>query len=207
MDAMLSGGVAMPGLKGNTIGVGHDIIDYLSAVANHFKLTIVITSGYRSADDQASAMYKNWLKLKCGTVYSKKALPEADREQPDAFYKAAMEDPKADSLAKTKGKSGFLALARARLGMRSQHTKGRAVDVTQASVSPAAYRAIILHMKEVKEGNRRDIHHFESATLLQKPSAADMTAWNALSTAPVPHVHVDTTMIAGLDLPCLEARA
>lgn len=195
----------MPGLKGNTVKVGHDIIDYLTAIANHFKLTIVITSGYRSADDQASAMYNNWIKLKRGAVYSKKALPEEDRKKLDAFYKAAMEDPKADIAAKSKAKAGFLALARDRLGARSQHTKGRAVDVTQASISPGAYRAITLKMKDVKEGKRHDIYHFESTTLLPKPSDADKKLWDALPAGPVPHSATGPVMVAGLDLPCLES--
>lgn len=56
----------MAGLHGNTHGVGRDIVEYLTTVALHFKLTIFITSGYRNASDQTEAMFQYWLRLKRG---------------------------------------------------------------------------------------------------------------------------------------------
>lgn len=168
----------MAGLQGNTQGVGRDIVDYLTEVATHFDLTIVVTSGYRDASRQAKAMFDNWIHLKRGAVYAKAALPEADRERLDRYYRTALEDANANGAERSAAQAAFMKLAGERVGTRSMHTRGRAVDVTQASVPAAAYRAITRRMKEVREG-RDDIYHFESAARIPKPGAADRRAWGS----------------------------
>ncbi|MBJ7309723.1 hypothetical protein ACFOLJ_11000 [Rugamonas sp. CCM 8940] len=174
----------MAGLHGNTQGVGRDIVDYLTAVATHFTLTINVTSGYRGASDQAQAMLKYWLKLKRGKVYGKKDLPEVERKKLDAYFKTCKADPKAKLTERQEARRSFLKLAGEQLGNKSRHCSGRAVDVTQASVPAAAYRAITLKLKEVREG-RGDIYHFESVATVPSVSADDKKSWDALSTSPL----------------------
>ena len=84
----------MAGLQGNLKGVGADIVGFLTDVATHFNLTIVVTSGYRDAAAQAAAMLGNWKKLKRGMVYAKATLPEEDRKKLDQYYVDAVENPK-----------------------------------------------------------------------------------------------------------------
>ena len=170
----------MPGLGGSsTAGVGKDIVDYLTAVALHYNVTIHVTSGYRDAAGQGKAMFDNWIKLKRGAVYSKRALPEADRKTLDALYKTAKEDPSADAKAKTDAQAKFLKLASDKVGNKSMHTRGRATDVTQASVPSVVYAAIVRRMKEVKEGNRNDIYHFESSATIPPVTDAEKKLWGS----------------------------
>jgi hypothetical protein len=175
----------MAGLRGNTHGVGSDIVGYLKAVALHFKITIVVTSGYRNGADQAQAMFKNWLRLKRGKVYSKRRLPEAQRQQLDNFYQLCKGPSNATEQERADARASFLKLAEDKLGGKSKHCKGRAVDVTQDSIPPAAYHAITMKLKEVREG-RNDIYHFECDTFVPRASSVDMQRWDELPELWVP---------------------
>jgi hypothetical protein len=166
----------MSGLQGNLKGVGADIVGFLTDVATHFNLTIVVTSGYRDAAAQAAAMLGNWKKLKRGMVYAKATLPEEDRKQLDRYYIDALENPNASEVDRKAARAAFLALAADKVGSKGKHTMGRAVDVAQASVPIHAYRVITRRMKEVKEG-RNDIYHFESVPVIPKATPAEMKAW------------------------------
>lgn len=167
----------MAGLRGNTHGVGSDIVGYLKAVALHFKINIMVTSGYRNGSDQAKAMFKHWIRLKRGRVYSKRSLPESQRKQLDDFYQACRAPSTATLKERDAAKAGFLKLAQERLDRKSKQRKGRAVDVAQAGVSPAVYHAITMKLKDVRQG-RNDIYHFESDSVLPAVTSADKQNWD-----------------------------
>jgi uncharacterized protein YcbK (DUF882 family) len=171
----------MKRLHGRTSGVGRDILFYLDEVASYFDTTFVITSGYRTKAQQADAMLKNWLKLERGSVYSKKALPEVERVRLDGLYKTAKEDATAAVALRQDAKSQFLQLAIEKVGSRSMHSNGRAVDITQASVSPTAYLVIAMKLAPVREGKRRDIYHFESERLIPRPTELDRKQWDQIA--------------------------
>lgn len=151
------------GVTGKTSGVGTDIIDYLKAVGENYSVTLNITSGKRSPEEQGIAMFDNWIKLKRGDVYRTDTLNAADKKTLDDYYKTAMEDPKAADADKKKAEADFKKLATDKVGKKSKHASGRAVDVAQSSVSDKVYKAITVQMDEVDE-HRTDIYHFESVS-------------------------------------------
>ena len=161
----------MAGVTGKTSGVGSDIIDYLAAVGENYSITLNVTSGKRSPEEQGEAMFDNWIKLKRGNVYSSSALSSSDKKTLDEYYVTAMEDDKASSADKKKAETEFKKLATEKVGKKTKHASGRAVDVAQSSVSDKAYKAITLHMDEVPEGGRTDIYHFESTSTV--PAVTD----------------------------------
>lgn len=158
------------GVAGKTSGVGSDIIDYLRAVGENYSVTINITSGKRSPEEQGIAMFDNWIKLKRGNVYSAATLTGDDKKTLDGYYKTAMEDPKASDEDKKKAETDFKKLATDKVGKKSKHATGRAVDVAHSTVSDKVYKAITVEMDEVDEG-RTDIYHFESVSKV--PAATD----------------------------------
>jgi hypothetical protein len=163
-------------VTGKTSGVGKDIIDYLEAVADHFNKDIVVTSGKRSASEQAQAMFDNWIDLKRGAVYKTETLPASDRAKLDEYYKTAVEKKDASASDKAKAKKDFLDLAEEKVGKKSKHASGRAVDVAKSSVTSSMYKAITKGLDEVKEG-RDDIYHFESTSSVPKPTDAMKESW------------------------------
>lgn len=174
----------MAGLSGiSTTGVGSDIVAYLKAVAEHFNVTLVVTSGFRDAAAQGRAMFDNWIKLQRGLVYAQATLPSDDRKALDDFYNAA-HDAKATAQARAQAQSDFLGRACAVVGTKSRHAQGRAVDVAQSSVTQAVYRALTRKMTEVREG-RDDIYHFESVGAVAPVDDADRAAWGPPATAAV----------------------
>jgi hypothetical protein len=173
----------MSGLTGvSTKGVGRDIVDYLREVADYFGVTIRVTSGYRDPDAQARAMFDNWSKMKHGRIYKKSTLPEADRAKLDEYWTAA-QSSKSTAQEETKAETDFLELAKAKVGSKSMHSQGRAVDVARAHISQKVYRAITMHLHEVKEGSRTDIYHFESRTVVPKVDQAMRDSWRDLDSA------------------------
>ncbi|MEO8751095.1 MAG: hypothetical protein ABI624_00290 [Casimicrobiaceae bacterium] len=189
------------GVTGKIKGVGNDIVEYMTEVAVHFDLTIVVTSGYRDAAGQAKAMFDNWIKLKRGVVYSKKALPEEDRKKLDAHYDI-VKGTKADAKSRLASEAAFLKLAAEKVGTKSRHSHGRAVDVTKASVPANAYAAITRRMQEIREGGRNDIYHFESLGIIPKVTDADRKIWDVAKSAAV-SPHRTFLMAGGDDLPCV----
>jgi hypothetical protein len=161
----------MAGVTGKTSGVGSDIIDYLDAVGENYSITLNVTSGKRSPEEQGEAMFDNWIKLKRGNVYSSSTLSSSDKKTLDEYYVTAMEDDKASSADKKKAETEFKKLATEKVGKKTKHASGRAVDVAQSSVSDKAYKAITLQMDEVPEGGRTDIYHFESTSAV--PAVTD----------------------------------
>jgi hypothetical protein len=184
----------MAGLSGvSTAGVGEDIVSYLREAARFFKVTIHVTSGFRSADRQAQAMFDNWIHLERGEVYKKSTLPEADREKLDELFDTA-HDVTSTALERHKATTDFLALAKERVGSKSLHTRGRAVDVRRAHIGPGLYKALTLHLQEVKEGKRTDIYHFQSLENVPAVDDAIKAQWQAIldgSHAAIhpPHAH------------------
>jgi uncharacterized protein YcbK (DUF882 family) len=167
------------GVAGATANVGQDITDYLQAVGEYFDVTLQVTSGYRSGDEQASAMFNNWINLQRGRVYKKTTLPETDRQSLDDYYKTAKETSQAKEAEIAEAKKKFLDLAKDRVGSKSNHTKGRAVDIAQSSVTAKAYSAISMGLSEVDEG-RDDIYHFESVDPVKKVDDAMKKRWEAI---------------------------
>lgn len=171
------GGKKRGKILGETTGVGKDILDYLMGVADHYGLSINITSGRRSPDEQGEAMFDNWIKLKRGNVYKSSTLSNSDKKKLDEFYIKAVEDKKASSADKKKAENDFKALATDKVGAKSKHASGRAVDVAQRSVTSNAYKAIVQALKEVPEGGRTDIYHFESDSSVPFPSDDIKAKW------------------------------
>src|SRR5262249_42526682 len=119
--------------------------------------------GKRSPEEQGIAMFDNWIKLKRGNVYSAATLTGDDKKTLDGYYKTAMEDPKALDEDKKKAETDFKKLVIDKVGKKSKHATGRAVDVVYSIVSDKVYKAITVEMDEVDEG-RTDIYHFESVS-------------------------------------------
>jgi D-alanyl-D-alanine carboxypeptidase len=190
----------MPGLTGHsTVGVGHDIVNYLDAVARDFGITIQVTSGYRSADGQAQAMFDNWVKLNHGKVYKTSTLPPADRTTLDQYW-ATAHDQKSSAQALAKAKADFLKLAKATVGGKSMHSRGRAIDVSRQNINAHIYKAITLRLREVKEGSRTDIYHFESQSLVPAVDGATRAQWQTIKGKPPGTTHSHT--IPGLYTIC-----
>jgi len=165
------------GVSGKTSGVGSDIIDYLEAVGEHYNVTLNVTSGKRSPEEQGEAMFDNWIKLKRGDVYGASALSANDKKTLDDYYKKAKEDDKASDADKKTAETEFKKLATEKVGKKSKHSTGRAVDVAQSSVSTKAYKIITLELDEVPEGGRTDIYHFESTSKVPAVTDAMKTKW------------------------------
>lgn len=169
----------MVGLAGkSTQGVGSDIVAYLKAVAEFFGATIVVTSGLRSADSQAQAMFDNWVKMNHGACY-KNSIGYDNWKKLDEWFITAV-DQKAESRDRDEAKTNFLALAKEKMGSRSRHVTGRALDVSRSGITPAIYHAIRMQLTDVPEGQRTDIYHFESVHQVP-PVNDDMKAkWQKL---------------------------
>jgi hypothetical protein len=164
-------------VTGKTSGVGKDIIDYLEAVAEHFGKNIVVTSGKRDPKQQAQAMFDNWIKLKRGAVYKTETLPVADRKKLDEYYQTAVEKKDASASDKAKAKKDFLDLAEEKVGKKTRHASGRAVDVARSGVTSGMYKAITQYLKDIPEGGRTDIYHFESTSTVPKVTEEMEKAW------------------------------
>lgn len=162
------------GVQGKINGLGQDIVDFLDEVGEYFSVHIKVTSGLRDADAQANAMYDNWIKLERGKVYATVSLPAKNREAMNNYYKVAEETPSATVPAKQAAKEKFLELGRL---VKSRHSGGRAADIWLASINPAAHRAILTRMKEVKEGTRKDIIHVESTSIIPAVDDRLRTKW------------------------------
>src|SRR5262245_61989022 len=144
----------MAGVTGKTSGVGSDIIDYLDEVGKKYNITINVTSGKRSPDEQGEAMFNNWIKLKRGDVYSSSTLSESDKKSLDGYYVTAMESDQASDTEKKKAEADFKKLATEKVGKKTKHATGRAVDVAASSISDKVYTAITMALDEVPEGGR-----------------------------------------------------
>jgi hypothetical protein len=181
----------MAGLTGkSTAGVGPDLVNYLTELARYFDVSIRVTSGYRTAASQAQAMFDNWVNLKHGAVYKTSTLPVADRATLDDDWTTA-QSPKATAQERARAKADFLKLAQDRVGTKSMHTKGRAVDVSREQINPQVYRALRLRLLEVKEGKRTDIYHFESKRQIPPVDEAMKAQWQAIKdgSTVIPHGH------------------
>ena len=166
----------MAGVTGKTSGVGSDIIDFLDAVAANYSITINVTSGKRSPEEQGDAMFDNWIKLKRGNVYSSATLSGTDKKTLDEYYVKAMEDDAASDADKKKAEEDFKKLATEKVGKKTKHATGRAVDVAASPISDKVYKAITSQMDEVPEG-RTDIYHFESVSKVPKVTDDMKTKW------------------------------
>jgi len=174
----------MSGLTGvSTRGVGADIVNYLTEVAQFFGIDIRVTSGFRDADAQAKAMFQNWARMKHGAIYKKSTLPEADRLTLNGYWKIS-QNSKSSEEDKANAEANFLELAKARVGTKSMHSRGRAVDVARLQIDQRVYRAITMQLREVKEGTRHDIYHFESLTIVPTVDEAMKASWRNLENGP-----------------------
>jgi hypothetical protein len=166
----------MAGITGKIAGVGSDIVEYLRAVGEHYRITIRVTSGKRSPEQQAGAMFDNWIKLKRGGVYNNRTLSLNDRKSLNDSYKTAKEDDSASDESQEEAETNFKQLAAAKVGKKTKHASGRAVDVAQNGISDKVYAAITLYMDEVDE-KRRDIYHFESVAKVPEVTEEIKARW------------------------------
>jgi hypothetical protein len=188
----------LAGVTGKINGVGVDIVAYLRAVGEFFGVNIDVTSGKRDANAQAQAMLENWIKLKRGAVYSTASLSVRNRQAMDNYYKMAMESDKASDADQALAKKKFLEIGRT---VRSRHMSGRAVDITTNSLTKDARQALLMRLKAVKEGNRKDILHLESASPVPVVDAAMKARWQAILEPHGRHAALETPALSeGEDL-------
>lgn len=189
----------MAGLSGvSTTGVGADVVTYLKEVAVYFNITIRVTSGFRSPEGQATAMFDNWAKLEHGKVYHKATLPETDRAKLEAYFVTA-NDAEAKATDREKAKTEFLKLAKAKVGTKSRHSSGRALDVSRTGIDTKVYKAITMYLQDVKEGKRTDIYHFESTAKVPAVDDAIKAKWQLIKEGK-PKSHPPTAAHA---IPCI----
>jgi len=134
-------------VSGKTTGVDAKLLAVLEKVAKKHKIGIYVTSGKRTADQQASAMWNNWVKLKRGDVYKASVLSAETKKKLDGHFNQAK-------------KKEFLNLVKDKFGCKSRHCTGKAVDIRKSGITDAAYKDILKELKEVDE-KRKDIYHFE----------------------------------------------
>ena len=169
----------------SSAGVGEDIIQYLEELSNFFTTKLIITSGYRSPARQAAAMFDNWLKLDRGKVYSRFSLSPQNRARLDELWNLVHAEPGSGDAGemieaerrRLAAKDEFMAIAST---VPSLHGKGRAVDMSRIGIDSAILKAILLLMEEKKEGNRRDIHHFQADRTL-RVDASVRADWKRLA--------------------------
>jgi hypothetical protein len=158
-------------------GIGQDIIQFLDEVGKFFGDTIVITSGYRDPYRSANAVYNNWINLREG-VYSASALPPANKEKLDNWYRIARQLPNVDSSTKAQAKQDFLDLVANTIGQRTKHLTGRAVDIRKTSVSPYSYRAITMFMTDIPE-RKNPGYHFQSDEIIPPVTEETKSIWRS----------------------------
>ena len=145
-----TGGGSKSGAKGKvtgkTSGVQSILIDALEAVADHYGVTIIVTSGKRSPQDQASAMWDNWkTNLKEGEIY---AALKGDRETLKTLQDAYDgNDRKTFDSTVTKIASKL-----------SRHLSGDAVDV-KMNTDAKAVKAMASMFNHIEE---KTCHHFDT---------------------------------------------
>jgi hypothetical protein len=168
-----SGGKGSGKVTGKTAKVGDDIIKVLEAVADHYNTTIDITSGWRSPEGQASAMWGGWDKHlakngKNGGIYSLLQKDEKLRADMDKHYQNA-------------DKNKFSALVVKNAAGLSLHLTGRAVDVSLKTAKPHIREALqIAGLRELKETETNKTSgekivkcwHYDSAGKVSAPSDA-----------------------------------
>ena len=170
----------MSGVTGKTVGVETDIVEYLKAVADQFKLDIIVNSGKRTAEYQGEVMFDNWIGLSRGKVYKISTLPVADRNKLDGYYKTAKETPTATTKDKSDAKKKFVELAADKVGKKTKHYSGRAVDIKRTSIDTKAKKAIEMKMKYVPEPKNITIWHFESVSKIPKADKALKKKWSEI---------------------------
>ena len=175
-----SGGKGSGEVNGDTAKVGSDIVKVLEAVADHYGATIDITSGWRSPEGQASAMWGGWNKHlakngKNGGIY--KLL------QKDGKLRAEM-----DEQFKNGDQNKFTALVVKNAAGLSLHLTGRAVDVSKKTALPHIRKALqIAGLRELEETETNKTTgvkivkcwHFDSERTLSAPNDATMKKFPA----------------------------
>lgn len=151
---------------GDLGNVNPKILMVLRAVAAHYGRSIRITSGKRSATDQARAMWQNWTgNLKRGTIYRYLSGPgSAEREQLDRFFNAG-------------DRASFDALVVQIAPHLSMHLAGEAVDIAPKSdLTPAMLAAIGSQLRLLEE---ETCYHFDTRdrALPDQLTAADLSQW------------------------------
>jgi hypothetical protein len=138
---------------GKISGVQKKIIDFAEAVAEFYGKDIRVVSGKRSADDQASAMWRNWTKtLKRGKIYKYLSANPKLLTQLDKWYADANEDKSKTSAEKEESKQKFLKAIVAIGNKISLHLVGEAIDVDPACMTSAMRKAMCTGLRELPEG-------------------------------------------------------
>lgn len=170
-------GASAPGgskVTGKTVGVNADIIKYLDAVANHYGKTINVTSGKRSASEQADAMWGGWSQhLDRGKIYSYLQQNESVRKELDGFYNLA-HSATASAASKTKARQDFNAKVISIAGSLSRHLTGEAVDVSLSTDSKVlgALKVGFTYIEEKYQGVVK-CHHFDTRKFGKAPVVDD----------------------------------
>lgn len=151
-------------VTGKTPGVKQPLLDYLNAVAQHYGKEIYVTSGLRSAQDQAEKMWAGWGQhLEHGKIYIYLASNNATRLQLDGYYQTAL-SPASIPAAKQVSKQKFTEKVVSLAGHLSKHLTGDAVDVA-VHTDPkilAALGAGLHHLIEKYQGQVK-CHHFDTS--------------------------------------------
>ncbi|MFN4171917.1 MAG: hypothetical protein ACK4GW_09205 [Pseudorhodobacter sp.] len=160
----------VPGnVTGKTDGVNKTIINILKDVSSFYDgTTIRVTSGLRSKEGQANAMFKGWTgHLKRGTIYVYLRSNTALREELDALVE------KGDQ-------KGFvdLMMDKADWNQVSRHLTGDAADIS-TSTDPKIIAALATVMHYLEERNSEGIacHHFDTRKLVHPISDSIKEGW------------------------------
>ena len=161
-------------VTGKTAGVNADIIKYLNAVATHYGKTINVTSGKRSASEQADAMWGGWSQhLERGKIYSYLQQNETVRKELDGFYNLA-HSATASAASKTKARQDFNAKVISIAGGLSRHLTGEAVDVSLSTDTKVlcALKVGFTYIEEKYQGVVK-CHHFDIRKFGKAPNVDD----------------------------------
>lgn len=161
-------------VTGKTAGVNTGIISYLQAVASHYGKAIDVTSGKRSAQEQANAMWSGWAQhLERGKIYAYLQQNESIRKELDGYYNSA-HSATASVADKTKARQSFETKVVSIAGSLSRHLTGEAVDVS-LSTDSKILRALKVGFTYIEEKHQGVIkcHHFDTRKFGNAPPVTE----------------------------------
>lgn len=158
-------------VSGKTTGVLSGIIKYLEAVSAHYGKEIVVTSGKRSPEHQATVMWENWpYHLERGKIYAFLVSNSETRLQLDAYYNTG-HSAAANATQKMKAKQDFSTKIVSIASKLSRHLTGEAVDIALGTDKRVlgAIGAGFTYVEEKYQGVVK-CHHFDTRKFGKAPA-------------------------------------
>jgi len=161
-------------VTGKTAGVIPGIITYLNAVASHYGKELRVTSGKRSPEGQADAMWQGWGEhLERGKIYASLRANETVRSELDGYYNTA-HAAHASAMTKQQAKQKFTMKIVSIASGLSRHLTGEAVDIA-LSTDKRLLDAIKVGFEYLEEKYKGVIrcHHFDTRKFGKAPEVTD----------------------------------